>query len=70
LLHSTAQLVTDNARRDDPTGFEMGLCLVIGESLCRLSALKMRNKYAEVVAEGLLSLSAWMLNFDNENFDR
>jgi hypothetical protein len=30
----------------------------------------MRNKYAEVVAEGLLSLSAWMLNFDNENFDR
>jgi hypothetical protein len=70
LLHSTAQLVTGNARRDDPTGFEMGLCLVIGESLCRLSALKMRNKYAEVVTEGLLSLSAWMLNFDNENFDR
>lgn len=70
LLHSTAQLVTGNARREDPTGFEMGLCLVIGESLCRLSRLKMRDKYAEVVADGVLSLSAWMLNFDNENFDR
>ena len=70
LLHSTAQLVTGNARREAPTGFEMGLCLVIGESLCRLSTLKMRDKYAEVVADGVLSLSAWMLNFDNENFDR
>jgi hypothetical protein len=70
LLHSTALEVTENALRRDLTGFEMGLCVVIGESLCRLSELKMRDKYAEVLTEGVLSLSAWMLNYDHENFEQ
>jgi hypothetical protein len=67
VLHTTARTFTGSTHREDPTGFEMGLCLIIGESLSRCSALKMRDKYAEVLGEGLMSLSAWMLNFDNED---
>jgi hypothetical protein len=70
LLHRTAQTFTGSTHREDPTGIEMGLCLIIGESLSRCSTLKMRDKYPEVVGEGLLSLSAWMLNFDNGDAKR
>jgi len=69
LLHTTAQTITGNARRKDSTGFEMGLCIAIGESLCRLNSLKLRDKYVDLLAEGILSLSAWMLSFDKEHPD-
>lgn len=66
VLRSCSLTFTGKAERQDPTGFEMGLCIVIAESLCKCAALKMRDKYAEIVSMGLLSLSAWMLNFDDQ----
>jgi len=70
LLHSTAREITGDGNREDPTGFELGLCMVIGESLCRLSTLKMRNKYGEVLSDGLITLTAWILNYDSQKLER
>jgi hypothetical protein len=67
VLRSCALTFTGKAERPDPTGFEMGLCIVLAESLCECSALKMGDKYAEIIEMGLLSLSAWMLNYDDQN---
>ena len=69
LLHATAHTITGNSNRVDPTGFEMGLCVVIGESLCRCAALKMRDKYGDVVGDGLVTLAAWMLSHDNQHLE-
>jgi hypothetical protein len=66
LLRTTASTVSGNSHREDPTGFELGLCIVIGESLCRLSRMKLRDKYGELLSDGLITLTAWMLNFDSQ----
>ncbi len=66
LLRATAQSLTGDSNRKDPTGFELGLCVVIGEALCRLSALKLRDKYGILVSDGLITLAAWMLNYDSQ----
>ena len=67
VLRSCALTFTGKAERPDPTGFEMGLCIVIGKSLRKCYALKMRDKVSEVVEMGLFSLSAYMLSFDDQN---
>jgi hypothetical protein len=66
LLHATAHTFTGDTNRLDPTGFEMGLCVVIGESLCRCAALGMRDRYGDVLSAGLATLAAWMLSHDNQ----
>jgi hypothetical protein len=66
LWRSTAYTITGELEREDPTGFELGLCIVIGEALYRLRPLKLRDKYGVILVEGLLSLAAWMLNYDNQ----